>query len=152
VPMLKTYSRKKKVVQPARDAPTAQADKKSSGPPSVKLLPPNYSTLVGLRGLLLHQRSLQQAVCDSDDRSGIASRRYRPDTYKTLAEGIYNPDILDTGVSVPINSLSNDEDNILEPIENNDGMGPLTERQADELLFQRLKALFFWPAVMTCTK
>jgi len=151
-PAIKTYSRKKKVVQPSQD-PVVLANSCDNAQSPLRLLPPNRSTLVGLRGLLLHQRALKAASLEPEG-VGRNVLRYRPDVYKTLQEGIYEGAAQLDAHHPHFNPLQEKEtatlpnDPMIEPIERPSD----EEREADELLFQRLKSLFFWPMVMTSTK
>ena len=108
-------------------------------------MPPCHATLVGFRGLLLHQRYLRQAS-DAHD-SAKMMHRYRPDADAVLMHGIYHSDILDKGGKIEGGASSAHGD-----ADARAAASAEEERAADERLFQRFKALFFWPAVMSATK
>jgi hypothetical protein len=143
------------VVHPLVDLPSSKRYKPTDDQSvsTVKLMPPNKSTLVGMRGLLLHQRTLHKIVLAKEDPKSLFHRRYRSDTYQTLKEGIYQYEIQSKVAELPPPDVARANDDILEPIQgSSSGDRALTEKEADELLFQRFKTLFFWPAIMTCTR
>lgn len=127
-PAIKTYARK-----------TSQAPNLDVNSFSLAFLPPCYSSLVGFRGLLLHQRHLLQVANSetSEDSPTVKKstfHRYREDKDNVLIEGISHADVMDASSGSEIREQAQDE------------------KVADEKLFQRYKALFFWPAVMSTVK
>jgi hypothetical protein len=147
---VRTYSRKGRNQQ---EQPQQQPQKQQ--PPSdLKLVPPCHASLVGLRGLTLHNRYLLQIA----DPSKMKTFKYRPDTDETLKQGIFHPDVL-IGVervrgeqqmrkeASSTAATDNEADREVIDIE----ASPSVEK-ADELLLERFKALFFWPCMMSTIK
>lgn len=101
----------------------------------------------------MHQRHLRQAS-ESQAPTKLC-HRYRPDADTVLRHGIYHADILDRGGRA---SADKEEAQAESPShfdrkeEGEEEVGRGAKKAADELLFQRFKALFFWPAVMSAVK
>ena len=158
-PVLKTYSRKKK------GSPEAKPTSSESPAPStsISFLPPNYPSLVAFRGILLHRRELLKAseVPSEDAGESETTKKKRKPSYfrfsddkEQLQRGICQPDIM-------VSSVANEEvaTAAAEPGPSSSAATTSasasrrqTEAEADELLFQRIKALFMWPNLLAANR
>ncbi len=114
--------------------------------------------------LLFFPLKMCRAMCHFQMGEGDAAskmcHRYRPDAGSVLKDGIYHADILDKGGESRGLAAEGPAESFPERFNRPDeGNGPSEEtrskeetKKADERLFQRMRALFFWPAVMSAIK
>lgn len=131
----------------------------------LQYVPPNHGTLVGFRGLLLQQRLLRQVI---EGKDGATTYKIRPDTAQVLTEGLSHIDIMEKAVKTTAAKLGSEnlvedasriENTVKSAVESieqevrpsNTHQQLENVKKADELLFERFKALFFWPAIMSST-
>ncbi|XP_059093957.1 snRNA-activating protein complex subunit 4 homolog [Tigriopus californicus] len=114
-----------------------------NGLPDLTILPPNLATLVGFRGMSLYNRYLQKRAAPEENVS------LNVDFKSLITGGIYHPDVIMSAAkfeSAPSTSVSDI------PVESSNTDADAIESEADQLLFQRFKALFLWPAIMASLK
>ena len=80
------------------------------------------------------------------------SHRYRADTDLVLNQGIYHADILDKGGIKRDISVVEEFPSRFPRGEEAASATESKIKEAEALFFQRYKALFFWPAVMSTIK
>jgi len=114
-------------------SPEAKPIAKVSGRRHVKLLAPNYETLIGFRGSLLNLRHLKSLVMPGGIGTKMALDRI-------AQEGIHHIDLFLDQPDRP----KADEQAPGRPVD-------LVE-QADKLLVERFVSMFFWPALMSVTE
>ena len=143
---MKTYSRQKRA-NGGEEEEEAEEDPPSKPPgpsfteadriPTLGYIPPNHATLVGFRGLVLHHQYLRRRAQPDRDHA------FRKQIDDVLSEGIFHPSIMITASENMDGSRLTDR-------------GPSVidkgDEQADELLYQRFKAAFLWPAIMSVVK
>ena len=97
--------------------------------PTLDFVPPSQPTLVGFRGLVLHHQYLRRRAQPHQDHA------FRKPIDDVLKEGIFHPSIM-------ITTSTSEEPAVIDK----------GNKEADELLYQRFKSTFFWPAIMSGVK
>ena len=133
-PKLKTYSRKGNVADPPAEPSSSSA---SASIPTLDFVPPSHPSLVGFRGLVLHHQYLRRRAQVNHDQA------FRRQYDEVLNEGIFHPSIMITASENMYRSGGFHGD------ASNENKG---DKKADELLYQRFKSVFFWPALMSGTR
>jgi hypothetical protein len=116
------------------------------------LLPPSLGSLVGYRGLDLHQDYLQTSSRQFETSQKNATITELDENEANAFEGpSEHSETVSNSVEVeePITSGSKEPEDKSYPRHKLDEI-PLGEKNADSLLRTRLMTLFFWPGIMSC--